>query len=39
MGFEDFSLASGKLSAIVNAAISAQNCQKLPKAETLKYHK
>jgi hypothetical protein len=27
MGFEDFSLALGRLSATVNVAIFAQNCQ------------
>jgi hypothetical protein len=37
-GFKDFSLASGRLSATVNAANSAQNCQNLPKDETLKFH-
>jgi hypothetical protein len=29
--FKDFSLALGRLSATVNAANSAQNCQNLPK--------
>jgi hypothetical protein len=29
---------SGRLSIIVNAAISAQNCPNLPKDETLKFH-
>jgi hypothetical protein len=37
-GFEDFSLSSGMLSATMNAGKSAQNCQNLPKDETLKYH-
>jgi hypothetical protein len=31
-GFEDFSLASGMLSATINAANSAQNCQNLSKS-------
>jgi hypothetical protein len=30
-GFEDFSPSWGMLSATVNAAKSAQNCQNLPK--------
>jgi hypothetical protein len=30
-GFEDFSPSLGMLSATVNAAKSAQNCQNLPK--------
>jgi hypothetical protein len=37
-GFEDFSPSLGMLSANVNARKSAQNCQNLPKDETLKYH-
>jgi hypothetical protein len=47
-GFEDFSPSSGMLSATVNAANSAQICQKLTKTakicqnlsknETLKFH-
>jgi hypothetical protein len=37
-GFKDFSLASGKLSATINAANSAQNYPNLPKGETLKFH-
>jgi hypothetical protein len=44
-GFKDFSITLGRLSATVNAAISAQNCPKLPKPaqnlpkdETLKFH-
>jgi hypothetical protein len=47
-GFEDFSPSLDMLSAIVNAAKSAQicpklpknakNCQNLSKDETLKYH-
>jgi hypothetical protein len=32
MRFLDFSLASGRLSATVSAANSAQNCQELPKS-------
>jgi hypothetical protein len=42
--FIDFSLATSRLSATVNAANSAQNCPKLPKSaqmpknETLKFH-
>jgi hypothetical protein len=44
-GFKDFSLASGRLSATVNAANSAQNspkqakiCPNLLNDETLKFH-
>jgi hypothetical protein len=48
MGFKDFSHTLGRLSATVNAIISAQNCPKLPKCaqmcpnllkdKTLKFH-
>jgi hypothetical protein len=37
--FKDFSLSSGMLSAIANAANSAQNSPNLLKDETLKFHR